>query len=138
LRQPVADWHETRRAALERGAREARSLHRQATAAADRGEAQGEAEGALPTIERACPVLKCLAHPRSTVVAQRAVHVLAELQQFQRDVERGRGATRRDAEWFQPKLAALVAFTGGGVLRPGSVSGLFLRPPPLLSPLVAL
>lgn len=57
------------------------------------------------------------------VLAERAIAVLDELQSFVRGPQQ---ATRQNAEWFQPKLAALVAFTGGGVLRPGSISGLFL------------
>lgn len=126
LRTPLNDWNETRRAVLERGAREARSIHRHAHAPAEEpAHDQAEEAPRPPSLECACPSL-LLSRP-SLVVSERAVQLLQELEQVQADVERGRTMTRRDAEWFQPKLAALVSFTGGGVLRPGSVSGLFLE-----------
>ena len=128
LRQPLTDWHETRRTALERAAREARTVHRQQQQVQVKQEAEDEEkEEKLPSIEGCasfCPLPLSLSIRLE--LSQRALHALAELQHYEQDVARGRVSIRRDAEWFQLKLAALVALTGGGVLRPGSVVGIFL------------
>ena len=63
----------------------------------------------------------------SVVLSEKALIALAQLEKVAHDISSGIAPTRQIAEDFQPKLGALIAFTGGGVLRPGSVSSLFLR-----------
>ena len=67
------------------------------------------------------------------VVSFKAITALIELESLQRELSQ-RVPTRQDAEFFQPRLGALIALTSGGILRPGSVSGLYMctfSPPPL-------
>ena len=55
-------------------------------------------------------------------LAEKSLLTLAHLEKVVTEVlDGGRIPTSEDAKDFQPKLGALVAFTGGGVLRPGSV-----------------
>jgi len=62
------------------------------------------------------------------VLSEKALIALAHLEKVAHEISSGAiTPTRQVAEDFQPKLGALIAFTGGGVLRPGSVSSLFLR-----------
>jgi len=62
------------------------------------------------------------------VLSEKFLITLAHLEKVAHDISSGTiTPTRQVAEDFQPKLGALIAFTGGGVLRPGSVPGLFLR-----------
>jgi len=56
-----------------------------------------------------------------------AVTALLELEGLQRELNNQRAPTKQDAEFFQPRLGALVALASGGVLRPGSVAGLCIR-----------
>jgi hypothetical protein len=61
------------------------------------------------------------------LLSGKAIVALLHLQALAREVELcGRVATREEAELFQYRLGALIAFCGGGVLRPSSVSGLAL------------
>lgn len=135
LRTPIRDWYETLRNGLEKAAREARSVHRQQARApapellaeapdAAEGEDAPEERSGLPSIA-GISALRSICRCDNLVLSERSISVLHELEQRQADIEAGRAPTREDAVWFQPKLAALVAFTGGGVLRPGSVSGMF-------------
>ena len=59
------------------------------------------------------------------VVSFKAITALIELEALQRELSQ-REPTRQDAEFFQPRLGALVALASGGVLRPGSVAGLWI------------
>ena len=62
------------------------------------------------------------------VLSEKALIALAHLEKVVLDISnRVSTPTRQVAEDFQPKLGTLIAFTGGCVLRPNSVSGLFLR-----------
>ncbi len=61
----------------------------------------------------------------ASVVSLKALTALIELESLQRQLLQ-RSPTRPDAEFFQPRLGALVALSSGGILRPGSVSGLYL------------
>ena len=62
------------------------------------------------------------------VLSEKALIALAHLEKVALDISNGVSTpTRQVAEDFQPKLGAMVAFTGGAVLRPGSVSSFFLR-----------
>jgi hypothetical protein len=58
-------------------------------------------------------------------VSFKAITALIELESLQRELSQ-RDPTRQDAEFFQPRLGALIALTSGGILRPGSVSGLYM------------
>lgn len=59
------------------------------------------------------------------VVSAKALTALLELESLQSQLEQRR-PPRLDAEYFQPRLGGLLALVSGGILRPGSVSGLFM------------
>ena len=59
------------------------------------------------------------------VVSFKAITALIELESLQRELSQ-RVPTRQDAEFFQPRLGALVAIASGGIFRPGSVAGLYM------------
>jgi hypothetical protein len=136
LRTPLVDWYETWRKTLERGAREARNIHRQTLAATELNlpsrPTGADVAGSL-TLEGGDRLLfLCSFHQwppfhliSHAVVSFKALTALIELESLQCALAQ-RAPTRHDAEFFQPRLGALVAMCSGGVLRPGSVSGLYL------------
>ncbi len=134
----MRDWYESYRATLEKSVREARNVHRQAAALPGGSTEVVERETNADIVATSLDVngtwyiylhsACCSGLIFYLVLSEKALIALAHLEKMARDISRGTiTPTRQVAEDFQPNLGALIAFTGGGVLRPGSVSSLFLR-----------
>lgn len=134
----MRDWYESYRSKLTRQVKEARNVHRQTLSRA--GEELDPILGAPNNAEKADSLLSIqsmhfIADPLSILLSKfsllalsaKAIKALSFLNALVEEVINcGSLPRQEDAEAYQPKLGALIAFTGGGVLRPGSVSGLFV------------